>query len=80
MDYDIAIATKSDVELAEDIERQMRWSPIVESRNIEVSVNNGVAMLTGKVDSPFESMKATEEAYEAGAIDVTNELEFGTKP
>ncbi|MGC9503189.1 BON domain-containing protein [Baaleninema sp.] len=76
MDYDVAIVTKSDPELVEDIENQMIWSPMVEYQDVEVSANNGIVMLTGQVDSQFEKMQATEEAYEAGAKEVINNLEI----
>jgi osmotically-inducible protein OsmY len=41
---------KSDSEIQEDIESQLWWSPYVDSDKIQVSVQNGVATLSGQAD------------------------------
>lgn len=65
---------KSDFEIAEDIQDQMFWSPFVDSDDVEVVVADGVATLTGTVNSWSEHQSAIENAYEGGARRVVDEL------
>lgn len=74
-DYDYAIASKTDAEIAEDIGDELYWSPFVDREEVTVAVNNGVATLTGNVDTWYERNQATEEAYEGGAMSVINQLD-----
>lgn len=74
-DYDYAIASKTDAEIAEDIGDELYWSPFVDREEVTVAVNNGVATLTGNVDTWNERNQATEEAYEGGAMSVVNQLD-----
>jgi osmotically-inducible protein OsmY len=71
--------TKSDWEITEDINDELQWSPYVEADEVLVSVNNGVATLTGEVDTWNERRAATENAYDGGATIVENNLsvEYG---
>lgn len=64
--------TARDNEIREDIEDEMLWSPWVEA--------NGVATLTGIVDTWSESQAATENAFEGGARKVINKLQVRTGP
>jgi len=64
----------SDADIAEDIESQFFWSPFVDSDDINVSVDAGVARLTGTVEDYAELGAATENAFEGGAIGVDNDL------
>ena len=66
--------TKSDMQICNDIESELWWSPFVDSDDVAVDVDDGIATLTGTVDSWSESRSATENAYEGGAIRVNNEL------
>ncbi len=50
-DYDYAIASKTDAEIAEDIGDELYWSPFVDREEVTVAVDNGVATLTGNVDT-----------------------------
>jgi osmotically-inducible protein OsmY len=70
---------KSDWELEQDIENQFFWSPFVDADEVAVSVENGVATLSGEVETWTERIAAQENAFEAGAKDVKNKLlvEFG---
>jgi osmotically-inducible protein OsmY len=52
------------------------WSPFVDSDDVTVSVEAGVATLTGSVDSLGEYNAARENAFEGGAITVINKLEL----
>jgi len=70
---------KSDAKIKEDIEDELFWSPFVDSDNVSVSVENGVAMLTGNVNSSSEYFAATENAYEGGASFVENHLVIVTQ-
>ncbi len=74
--YDNSIfSDRSDEALATAIDAQLLWSPFVDEQQVEVSVDDGVARLTGTVDSWYEHAQATEEAYEGGAVTVMNNLE-----
>lgn len=72
-------STTSDWEIEQNIEDELWWSPFVDTDNVNVSVDNGVATLTGAVDTWNERLEAAAEAYEGGAIAVDNDLrvEFG---
>jgi osmotically-inducible protein OsmY len=58
----------------DDIESQLFWSPFVNAKDVDVTVKNGVATLTGEVDDWREFNAATENAYEGGATRVVNDL------
>lgn len=63
-----------DDKLKSDIERELWWSPFVDSDQVDVSVNNGHVILEGTVNSWRESEKAVENAWEGGAWSISNEL------
>lgn len=65
----------SDREIKEDIVSQLWWSPYVDSDDITVEVNSGVASLFGTVDDWRELMAAKENAREGGATSVISKLE-----
>ena len=64
----------SDLEIQDEIEDELFWSPFVDSDRIEVKVDDGVATLSGTVDSWSEFRTATENALEGGAVLVDNNL------
>lgn len=66
---------ESDAEVQDDIEGELFWSPFVNSNHVNVSVNGGVATLTGTVDDWNEYAAATENAWEGGARGVINDLQ-----
>lgn len=66
---------RQDSVIAAEVRSELWWSPFVEEGEIEVSVENGVATLTGRVDSFAERRAAAENAFEGGAAGVINELE-----
>ena len=68
------VTTKADSVIKEDIESQLWWSPFVDSDQINVSVEDGVATLTGVADSATERRIATQNALEGGAVSVTNKI------
>jgi osmotically-inducible protein OsmY len=70
---------KSDEEIKSDIETKLFWSPYVEADDVEVTVDRGVAELTGNVGSMNERQAAERNAYKAGAVYVDNELTVVSK-
>jgi osmotically-inducible protein OsmY len=70
---------KTDREIKQDIEGEFFWSPFVDSDEIKVTVEDGVATLKGTVGTWFEFGKAQENALEGGARWVENRLkvEYG---
>ncbi|MFW6219151.1 MAG: BON domain-containing protein [Bacteroidota bacterium] len=72
MDYDDFPA--SDAQVKSAIVSQLWWSPHVDENKINVEVDNGRAILTGKVDNWRERYLAEKNAYQGGAIEVVNKL------
>jgi osmotically-inducible protein OsmY len=72
-------ALVDDEELKERIERQLFWSPFVSAGEVTVTVENGVATLSGQVDSWSEVQAATENALQGGARRVINDLKVREK-
>ncbi|MBD3165340.1 BON domain-containing protein [bacterium] len=66
--------SKDDWELRREVEDELWWSPFVDRDEITIHVDNGIVTLTGTVESLGERMKATENALEAGARAVDNDL------
>ncbi|HSN71577.1 MAG TPA: BON domain-containing protein [Steroidobacteraceae bacterium] len=60
--------------VAQQIREEFWWSPYVDEEAVRVTVKNGVATLTGDVESWAERRAATENALEGGAVTVVNEL------
>jgi osmotically-inducible protein OsmY len=67
---------KPDWQLLADIRAELFWSPMVDSEQVAVSVDSGVATLSGRVDSWTERKAAERNAREAGARRVRNRLEL----
>jgi osmotically-inducible protein OsmY len=63
-----------DATILKDIENQLFWSPFVDRDQVHVKVENGVATLSGMVDTWGEHGAAIENAYEGGAREVRDEL------
>ena len=64
--------------IKQEIERELWWSPFVDSDAIDVSVRQGVATLSGTVDTYFEYQTAIENAREGGAKRVEPSLKIRT--
>ncbi|MBN2105157.1 BON domain-containing protein [bacterium] len=83
MDNDIIVEDawtfKTDSEIEEDIEDQFFWSLLVND-NIEVEVENGMATLSGTVDSPYEAEAAIDNAFQGGARSVIDNMEVAWGP
>lgn len=67
-------AIKTDWEIKRDIERQLFWSPFVDSDDITVSVKDGVATLTGSVYTWYQLKDVMKNALEGGARWIINKL------
>ncbi len=67
-------ADMRDRELRKEIEDELWSSPFVNSDQISVTVNNGIATLYGGVENKGEIADAVENAYEAGAKRVKSRL------
>ncbi|MBD3381568.1 MAG: BON domain-containing protein [candidate division Zixibacteria bacterium] len=74
VDYQGDWERKSDWALRQDVWHHLYWSPFVEETEVEIKVDNGVVTLEGEVDTWIERMSAEENAYEAGAKNVLNDL------
>lgn len=66
---------KSDSAIAEDIRDELWWSPYVNEGDVTVVVEDGVATLSGTVDTWTEYNAARNNAIEGGALSVINLLE-----
>lgn len=60
--------------IAEDVRRELWWSPFVDESDIRVAVDAAVVTLQGNVDSEAERRAAIENAYEGGAVSVKDRL------
>lgn len=69
---------QSDRAIRDDIRDELRWSPVVDADRVTVTVFNGVATLTGVVDTLNEAQAAVENAIQGGARHVINNLKIGT--
>jgi osmotically-inducible protein OsmY len=65
---------RADRAIERDIEDELLWSPFVDSDEVNVTVRNGVATLTGSVDTWADYAWAEENAREGGARAVENDL------
>lgn len=69
----------TDAQLAEDVRDELYWSPFVDSGDVHVSVLDGVATLSGTVESRMERGAAVDNAYEAGCSRVRDRLKLAGK-
>lgn len=67
-------AGMSDRELEKAVRGELSWSPFVDEDPIRVHVRQGVVTLQGSVEDPSEMAAAVDNAYEAGARRVNNQL------
>lgn len=70
----------SDIEIKNNIESELWWSPYVNESDVEVTVINGTAILEGTVDTKREKLFAEINAIEGGAIEVENNLTVQFSP
>jgi osmotically-inducible protein OsmY len=72
--------SKSDWEVKLAIERQLRQSPLLNSDTITVAVEDGMATLTGLVETWLAHNAAIANAYEGGALGVRDRLKVRHGP
>jgi osmotically-inducible protein OsmY len=80
INYEHQLITKDDWELKLDVQEQISWSPLVNSDDVDVSVDNGVVILEGAVDSWNDRLAAENNALQAGAKEVINNLKVKNYP
>ena len=67
---------KSDLEVRQDVERELAWDPRIDAANIAVAAKQGVVTLTGQVRNFIEKWEAEDAAKRvAGVIGIANDLE-----
>jgi osmotically-inducible protein OsmY len=66
--------TKSDSAIENDIEQLLVWSPYVDAGEVSVRVEDGLAILTGTVDTKRDRQAVLEKVLEAGARAAKDEL------
>ena len=71
---------KTDWEIKESIQDQLWWSPFVNENQINITVDNGRAVLTGAVDTEKEKYYAGIAAFKGGAQSVENDLKVKYYP
>lgn len=74
-DYEPATTFTRDIEIFDDIQDELWWSPFVDSDEVHLSVENGVATLTGTVETDIERQAAVDNAYEGGATWVIDKID-----
>lgn len=67
---------KSDQQIREDIESEYFWSPFVDGSTITVMVDNGMAILSGEVNTWSEHKAAVDNAFDGGATSVKSYLDI----
>lgn len=76
----MGLPDSEDWEILQDIKSELWWSPFVDEKKIEVSVKDGIAYLSGKVDDINERDAAEKNAFEGGAKEVINYLKVKDNP
>lgn len=70
----VAIA-KTDIEIQQDVLKELRWDPRVDQTEVGVQVDGGVVTLTGNIASYAKKVAAKEAAHRvSGVLDVVNNL------
>jgi osmotically-inducible protein OsmY len=71
---DIAYTYDTDEVIKQNIIDELWWSPYVNQGEVDVTVENGKAILEGTVDTKREKVYAEINAFEGGAIAVENKI------
>ncbi len=67
---------RTDSEIKENVERELKWDPDIDATDIAVSVKNGVVALTGFSRSYLQKLQAEKDAKRvAGVVGVANDIE-----
>ena len=66
---------KSDIQIQQDVMRELRWDTRIGSTEVGVEVDKGIVSLTGTVENFAKKHAATEAAHRvAGVLDVANDV------
>lgn len=65
---------RSDAEIASSLAEDLFWSSSLDPDRVQVQVQGGFVKLEGTVDTPAAAAAAAQDAYEAGAVWVENNL------
>jgi osmotically-inducible protein OsmY len=72
----VTAETRTDAQIHSDVLAELKWEPRVQPNEIGVAVKNGVATLTGRVDSYTKRWAAEEAAHRVrGVKAVANDIE-----
>ncbi|MDM0117558.1 BON domain-containing protein [Variovorax sp. J22R133] len=72
----VATAARTDVEIQNEVQTELKWEPRVQSNEIGVAVKDGVVTLTGYVDSYSKRWAAEEASHRVrGVRAVANDIE-----
>ena len=77
LDYDIynVNPNRSDEDIRREIEMSFVWDTWVNSDEVSVEVKDGVATLSGTVDTPVSKRSAGDDAWDTvGVVDVVNNI------
>jgi hypothetical protein len=67
---------RTDGDIKRDVEEKLKYDPDVDSTDIGVAVNNGVATLTGFANSYSQKLRAETDAKRvSGVMGVANDIE-----
>jgi osmotically-inducible protein OsmY len=66
---------KADLQQELDIRTELQNSSALKDNDIDVTVDDGIAVLEGTVDSKREKKEATKRAHVEGVLGVNNRLE-----
>ena len=66
----------TDARILRSFERELRWSPFVSAEQVEATAHDGVLTLTGTVPHEAARHAAIENAYDAGATWVVDDLQL----
>jgi osmotically-inducible protein OsmY len=67
---------RTDTEIKEDVERELKFDPDIDATDIAVSVKNGTVALTGFTRSYLQKLQAEKDAKNiAGVVAVANDIE-----
>jgi osmotically-inducible protein OsmY len=73
----VATVRQSDVEIAKQLGATLKADPVIKNCNIEVRVDDGVAWLAGRVESPGQKVRAIKLAsVQPGVRYVVNQLDM----
>ncbi|MEQ8770084.1 MAG: BON domain-containing protein [Phycisphaerales bacterium] len=76
LEADRAWTWQPDLEIKEDVNDQLFWSPFVDADDVSVKVDDGIVTLTGSVSDYSEMTAARDNAFEGGAKDVILKLDL----